>query len=172
MINARSETCAEKSSFRTPLEKRRCLVTADGFYEWKKIGTGKSAAKQPYLFTMNDDSAFAFAGIWETWKSPDGVVIESCSILTTTPNELTKDVHDRMPVILSPEQYDLWLDPGFSNTQELCAMLKPCDAGIMKKTAVSDRVNSPANDDADCARAVTAQSRLMNAPTLLLFNSE
>lgn len=156
MINARSETCTEKVSFKQPLERRRCLIPADGFYEWMKSGSGKSTTKQPYLFTMNDESAFAFAGIWDTWKSPEGRVVESCSIITTSPNELTKDVHNRMPVILPPEQYDLWLDPGFSNLQELSSMLKPYDAKQMKKVPVSSRVNSPANDDEECAKAVGA----------------
>jgi putative SOS response-associated peptidase YedK len=156
MINARAETCTVKVSFKTPLEKRRCLIPADGFYEWKKSGFGKRATKQPFLFTMNDDSAFAFAGVWDAWKSPEGKVVESCSILTTKPNELTKDVHDRMPVILAAEQYDLWLDPGFSNLQELSSMLKPYEARQMKKVPVSARVNSPENDDEECAKAVEA----------------
>jgi putative SOS response-associated peptidase YedK len=155
MINARSETCAEKPSFKGPLQKRRCLIPADGFYEWKKASNGKSA-NQPYLFTMHDDSAFAFAGIWETWKSPEGKTIETCSILTTTANEVTKDVHGRMPVILPKEQYELWLDPGFSNVEELRSMLHPYDAKQMNKVTVSTRVNSPANDDEECATAVAA----------------
>lgn len=156
MINARAETCAEKPTFKRPLEQRRCLIPADGFYEWKKTGSGKNLVKQPFLFTLQDESAFAFAGIWETWKSPEGQRIESCAILTTSPNELTCEVHDRMPVILPPEQYDLWLDPAFTNREELCAMLKPYDAAQMKKVPVSTRVNSPAYDDEECAKAVSA----------------
>ena len=113
MINARAEDVAEKPAFREALRKRRCLIPADGFYEWQKSG-GK---KRPFCFTMADDSLFAFAGIWERWKNPEGQWIETCSIITTTPNQLTEDVHDRMPVILHPEDYDLWLDPGFQQRE-------------------------------------------------------
>ena len=154
MINARAEGCADKTAFKEPLVKRRCLIPADGFYEWQRSGSGRHATKQPFLFKMKDDSAFAFAGIWERWKSPDGRVIESCSIFTTEPNEIAREVHDRMPVILAPEHYDLWLDPKFNDVEELQAMLKPFDARLMDKVPVSDRVNSPANDDPECAAEV------------------
>jgi putative SOS response-associated peptidase YedK len=107
MINARAETVATKPSFCEALKKRRCLIPADGFYEWKKEGKTKT----PFCFIMADKSLFAFAGIWETWKNPVGQLIETCSIITTTPNALCADVHDRMPVILPDPWYDLWLDP-------------------------------------------------------------
>src|SRR5207248_972265 len=100
-INARSETLLEKPAFKESFERRRCLIPADGFYEWTRSGR----SKQPFHFGMRDDALFAFAGIWDSWKSREGLVIQSCAILTTAPNELLSDVHDRMPVILSPENY-------------------------------------------------------------------
>ena len=147
LINARSETITEKPSFLTCLRERRCLVPADGFYEWKRIGRGK----QPYSFALTDDSVFGFAGIWDRWRSAGGEVIESYSILTTKPNAVTAEVHDRMPVILPREHYDLWLDPGFKDVASLCELLRPYDPGAMKMFPVSARVNDVANDDAQCA---------------------
>ena len=145
MINARSEGIIEKPAFSDALKKRRCLIPADGFYEWQKSG-GK---KKPFCFTMADEALFAFAGIWERWKDPEGKWIETCSIITTTPNKLTEDVHDRMPVILHPEDYDLWLDPGFHDTATLTGLLRPYEAEAMKRFEVSTRVNSVENDDPD-----------------------
>ena len=109
MINAWAETVATKPAFRDSLKKRRCLIPADGFFAWRKDGK----AKTPYCFTMADDALFAFAGIWDSWRTPEGKAIETCSIITTTPNFICADVHDRMPVILPDDAYDLWLDPGF-----------------------------------------------------------
>jgi putative SOS response-associated peptidase YedK len=149
MINARSETILEKPSFRTAFKKRRCLIPADGFYEWKKEGKGK----QPFHFGMKDDSLFAFAGIWERWKSPEGPVVESCAILTTTPNELVADVHDRMPVILPAAQYELWLTAEAERVAQLQDLLVPYPAVEMKRYPVSSAVNSPKNDMAACAAA-------------------
>ena len=120
-INARSETVATTASFREPFKSQRCLVPADGFYEWKREGK----TKQPYCFEVNDGELFAFAGLWDRWRGPQGHVIESCTILTTTPNSLLADIHDRMPVILSPDNYDLWLDPAFRNPPSVSEMLKP-----------------------------------------------
>jgi putative SOS response-associated peptidase YedK len=111
-INARSETAATKPAFRDPLKFRRCLIPADGFYEWFRR-TGSS--KQPYCFEVKDGELFAFAGLWDGWKNADGQWIKTCSILTTTPNSVTSAIHDRMPVILDRESYDLWLDPGMQN---------------------------------------------------------
>ncbi len=150
MINARSETAATKAAFRDALASRRCLVPADGFYEW--LRTGKS--KQPYCFEVNDGELFAFAGLWERWKDPGGQGIKSCSILTTTPNAVTSAVHDRMPVILDRGHYDLWLDPGMRNVDALSEMLKLCDAKMMGCYPVSSRVNYVANDDAECAKPI------------------
>jgi putative SOS response-associated peptidase YedK len=109
MINARAETVADTPAFRDPFRSRRCLIPADAFYEWTKEGKQKS----PFCFSMADDSIFAFAGIWDRWKNPDREWIETCSIITTSANALLSGIHDRMPVVLKPESYDLWLDPGF-----------------------------------------------------------
>jgi len=150
MINARSETAPTKPAFRDALAGRRCLVPADGFYEWVRMGK----AKQPYCFEVNNGELFAFAGIWERWKDPSGQWIQSCSILTTTPNAVTSAVHDRMPVILDRADYDLWLDPGMRNLDALSEMFKPCDAGAMRSYPVSNRVNHVANDDVECSTPV------------------
>lgn len=150
MINARSETVTEKPSFSDPLRSRRCLILADGFYEWKRVGK----EKLPFCFTLADESVFAFAGLWERWKSPQGQMTESCTILTTKPNELMQDVHDRMPVILPHEVYDLWLDPGFKKVEELQPLLKPYPAAAMRRYRVSQRVNAVKNDDAECAAKI------------------
>jgi putative SOS response-associated peptidase YedK len=154
MINARAETVASKPSFRDALKKRRCLIPADSFYEWRKDGK----VKTPFCFTKTDDSIFAFAGLWEQWKNPEGQLIETCSIITTTPNSLLADVHDRMPVILADEAYDLWLDPGFQKTDAVCALLKPYDPALMRRYEVSRRVNLVNNDDAACAEPVVREA--------------
>ena len=150
MINARSETAATKPAFRDALKFRRCLIPADGFYEWKRLGK----EKQPYCFEVNEGELFAFAGIWERWKDPGGKMLETCSILTTTPNAVTSAVHDRMPVILDPDNFDLWLDPGMKDASAACEMLKPYDAQFMRCYPVSSRVNHAANDDEKCSMPV------------------
>lgn len=150
MINARSETASTKPAFSEALKFRRCLVPADGFYEWRK--TGK--VKEPYCFEINDGQLFAFAGIWERWNDPSGKPLETCSILTTTPNAVTSAVHDRMPVILNPDNYDLWLDPGLKDAALVSDLLRPCDARLMRCYPVSSRVNSVINDDEECSRQV------------------
>jgi putative SOS response-associated peptidase YedK len=151
MINARAETVAEKPAFRESFKSRRCLIPADRFYEWKKVGK----AKQPFHFGMHDDS---FAGIWDRWKNPVGEVIETCSILTTTANALLADVHDRMPVIMPLGHYDLWLDPGFKNTGDLRELLRPYEPSLMRRYPVSTRVNLVKNDDPDCASELKQES--------------
>jgi putative SOS response-associated peptidase YedK len=150
MINARSETASTKPAFRDALKSRRCLIPSDGFYEW--VRTGK--AKQPYCFEVNEGELFAFAGMWDRWRGPDGGWIKTCSILTTTPNAVTSAVHDRMPVILDPDSYDLWLDPGMKDVSAVSDLLKPCDARMMQCYPVSTRINRVANDDAECSRPV------------------
>jgi putative SOS response-associated peptidase YedK len=150
MINARSETAATKPAFRDALKSRRCLIPADGFYEWKRDGK----AKQPYCFEVNDGELFAFAGLWDRWKDPSGNWIKTCSILTTTPNAVTGSIHDRMPSILDPDTYDLWLDPGMHNMRAVSDMLKPYDAKLMRCYPVSSRVNSVGNDDPECSAPV------------------
>ena len=147
MINARSETADAKPAFRDALKFRRCLIPADGFYEWQKSGS----AKQPYCFEVREGELFAFAGIWESWKDPSGKTLETCSILTTTPNAVTAAVHDRMPVILDPDGYDLWLDPGMRDVRAAADLLKPYDARLMRCYPVSSRINHVANDDEACS---------------------
>jgi len=161
MINARSETAGTKPAFRDALKLRRCLIPADGFYEWMQ--TGK--AKQPYCFEVNEGELFAFAGLWDGWKDPEGNWIRTCSILTTTPNSVTATVHDRMPVILDPDGYDLWLDPGMTKVEAVSDLLKPCDARLMRCYPVSTRINHVANDDEECSRPVEiaeVQNRLFS----------
>jgi putative SOS response-associated peptidase YedK len=158
-INARSETAATKPAFRDPLKFRRCLIPADGFYEWQRTGT----AKQPYCFEVNEGELFGFAGLWDGWKNAEGQWIKTCSILTTTPNAVTSAIHDRMPVILDRESYDLWLDPGMTDVQVVSEFLKPYDAKFMRCYPISSRVNTVGNDDAECSRPiefVEDQSRL------------
>jgi putative SOS response-associated peptidase YedK len=149
-INAKSETAATKPAFRDPLKFRRCLIPADGFYEWKRTG----AAKQPYCFEVNNGDLSAFAGLWDGWKNAEGQWIKTCSILTTTPNAVTSAVHDRMPVILDPDSYDLWLDPGMTDVQVVSEFLKPFDPSLMRCYPVSTRLNHVANDDEECCRPV------------------
>lgn len=148
MINARAETLAEKPSFRTAYRRRRCLVLADGFYEWRKE-PGRTT-KTPMYIRLTSGEPFAFAGLWEAWRAPDDQTILSCTIITTTPNELVKEIHNRMPVILDPEAYDLWLDPAERQTDELDEWLRPYPAEQMLAYPVSTFVNSPANDTPEC----------------------
>jgi putative SOS response-associated peptidase YedK len=149
-INARSETAAEKPAFRDPMRCRRCLIPADAFYEWKRSG----ASKQPYCFEVNDGEIFAFAGLWDGWKNAEGQWIKTCTILTTTPNAVTSAIHDRMPVILRKDDYDVWLDPGMTNVQVISELLKAYDARLMRSYPISTRINHVANDDEDCSRSV------------------
>jgi putative SOS response-associated peptidase YedK len=142
MINAGAETVSEKPSFRTASKKRRCLIVADGFYEWRKTDGGK----QPFYIRMKDSSPFAFAGLWEAWQ--DGEEIRSCSIITTIANDLMGEIHHRMPVILTPENYGVWLDPGFEEKEALSDLLRPYPSEEMEAYAVSRRVNKPSNIEA------------------------
>jgi putative SOS response-associated peptidase YedK len=150
MINATSQTASTKPAFRDALKFRRCLMPADGFYEWSRAGK----TKQPYCFEVSEGELFAFAGIWDRWKGPSGDWVKTCSILTTTPNAVTAAVHDRMPVILDSNDYDVWLDPGMQNVAAISELLKPFDARLMRYYPVSTRVNHVANDDEECSRPV------------------
>lgn len=152
LINARAESASQKSAFRAAFKTRRCLVPADGFYEWKKQ-EGKQ--KQPYLVRSADRSPFAFAGLWESWTGPDGETIESCTILTTDANELTQPIHDRMPVILKPEDYDLWLDPEIKDPELLKPLLRPYPSEEMVAEPVSSSVNKASYDAPDCVEPVS-----------------
>lgn len=146
LINARAETLAEKPSFRTALKRRRCLILADGFYEWKKDGKNKT----PMYIQLNDGTPFAFAGLWETWKGPDDTLIKSCTIITTDANALLKEIHDRMPVILPDKAWPLWLTPEELPAEKTLPLLKPFAASRMKAVAVSALVNNPRFDSPEC----------------------
>lgn len=146
MINARAETVAEKPSFRTAFKRRRCLIVADGFYEWQKTGS----KKQPYYFHLDQHHPFGFAGLWEHWQSPEGDQIQSCTILTTAANDTMRPIHDRMPVILHPQDYDLWLDPTVQSTDGLYSLLRPYPDVEMHHYPVSTKVNRPQNDSSEC----------------------
>lgn len=145
MINARAETVADKPSFRSAFKRRRCVVLADGYYEWKKEG----ARKQPFYIRLRDGHVFGMAGLWECWHAPDGSPIETCTVITTDANELTRSVHDRMPVILDHDTVSDWLAPNAERTQ-LEALLRPYFASRMEAYPVRTIVNSPTHDGPDC----------------------
>jgi putative SOS response-associated peptidase YedK len=144
MINARGETLAEKPSFRGSYRHKRCMILADGFYEWQALGDKKS--KTPYFIHMKDRQPFAMAGLWDTWESADGSSIKTCTIITTGPNELMETIHDRMPVILHPRDYAKWLDTAPQTPENLQPLIKPFPADAMSAYAVSTLVNKTTND--------------------------
>lgn len=142
MINARAETLAEKPSFKNAYKRRRCLVLADGFYEWRKEGDG---AKTPMYIRLASGDPFAFAGLWEMWQTAEDTIL-SCTIITTDPNDLMAQIHNRMPVILPPTAYEQWLDPAERSPDQLQGLLQPYPAELMTAYPVSKMVNSPKND--------------------------
>lgn len=148
MINARAETLGEKPSFRGPLKYKRCLILADGFYEWKAVEGAKS--KTPYFIHLASGAAFAFAGLWDEWRAPDGSQVRSATIITTEPNRLMAALHNRMPVILPPEACAAWLDPSPRLAADVLPLLKPYPAEAMQARPVSTLVNSPVNDRPEC----------------------
>jgi putative SOS response-associated peptidase YedK len=150
MINARAETLVEKPSFRSSFKSRRCLILADGFYEWKQ----ESASRTPIYIQLADKKPFAFAGLWAIWLSPDGSQIASCTIITTTPNKTIEQVHHRMPVILPPRHYEEWLDISRCDHRSLQDLLKPYPAKETHMYPVSKLVNSPRNDKAECLKSL------------------
>ena len=152
MINARAETLAAKPAFRSALRARRCLVVADGFYEWRKVGAGK----RPYFIGLASARPFGFAGLWERWAGAGGDAVESCTIVTTVANELVAPIHDRMPVILEPAEFALWLDPALRDPEALQALLRPRAAAGMVAYPVSELVNSPRNDVPECRAPLAA----------------
>ncbi len=141
LINARSETILEKPSFRAAFQRRRCLIPASGFYEWQALPDGK----QPFYFTPGDDTLMAFAGLWDQWRAPDGSLVESCTILTTTANAVVAPIHDRMPVIVPPDFDAVWLDPtsDIRKLHELCLAPPPV---MLRCYPVSKAVNQVSND--------------------------
>ena len=148
MINARAETLAEKPSFRSAFRRRRCLIPADGFYEWQQTPGLKT--KTPIYIRLKSGEPFAFAGLWENWNAPDGSNVLSCTIITTAPNALMEPIHNRMPVILPAAAYARWLEPGEQKPAELQALLQPYPAEAMTAFPVSTLVNRPENDVAAC----------------------
>jgi putative SOS response-associated peptidase YedK len=162
LINARSETVTEKPSFRQAIRYRRCLVLASGFYEWKLEGK----EKQPWLIRLKDGAPMVFAGLWETWKSPEGTVVESCTILTTASNRLVAPLHDRMPVILSPDEYRTWLERTTTDPTGLKKMFQPYPADLMERWEVSPMVNKVANDSADLVVPVQDDATTLTLETI------
>lgn len=155
-LNARSETVTKLPAFRNSILTKRCLIPADGFYEWRAMGR----VKQPYCFEVGEGDVFALAGLWDEWKSPGGEVIESCTILTTTSNSLISEMHDRMPVIVPPDKYDIWLDPDVTDFDAIKEILKPYDADQMRRYPVSRKLNNSKNEGAECAAPVTLDDPL------------
>jgi putative SOS response-associated peptidase YedK len=146
LINARAESAAEKPAFRTAMRRRRCLVAADGFYEWQKTGR----ARQPYFIRFRDDRPFAFAGLWEAWEGADHSMLETCTLLTTEANDLLRPIHDRMPVILPPESCSHWLDPSVEDPRQLARLLVPYATEPMEAYRVGTAVNSPSHETPRC----------------------
>jgi len=166
MINARAETLATKPAFRDAYQHKRCLIIADGFFEWKKQADGKT--KIPMYITLKSRQPFAFAGLWDTWKQPDGERLKTCTIITTEPNDLLTSIHNRMPVILQENAYDLWLDPDTTEPEVLNGLLVPYPAEEMIAYPVADTVNSPRNDVKDCIEPVDAPTPAQPAQLSLL----
>jgi putative SOS response-associated peptidase YedK len=161
MINARAETLATKNAYKPALKRRRCLIPADGFYEWKKVPGAKR--KQPYFIHRPDGEPFAFAGLWEVWRGPKdaegnrtGEPLRSCTIITTTPNETMAEIHDRMPVILPPSAWEEWLDPDNDDIETLGKLLVPAPASVTELRPVSTEVNNVRNKGAELASEIPA----------------
>lgn len=150
MINARAETIAEKPTFRKAFKHQRCLVLADGFYEWKQEGN----TKQPYYIRFKDHRLFAFAGLWERWEKTGMDRLESCTLITTGPNELMEPIHTRMPVILALKDYNDWLDPSLPPVERINVLLRPFPSEEMEAYPVSQIVNNPRNDQPECVMPV------------------
>lgn len=150
MINARAETLLEKPSFNRLVTRRRCVIPASGFYEWKHEGSGK----QPMFIHLKDNALFGFAGLWDEWQSPDGSPLRTCTIITTTPNDLMADIHDRMPAILKREDEAAWLDMSIKSAPVILSLLHPYKAAAMEAYPVSRRVNTPTVDDPELVTPV------------------
>ena len=150
MINARGETVAEKPAFRDALRRRRCLVLADGFYEWQRTG----GAKRPMRIVMRSGEPFAFAGLWSVWRDPEGKAVPSCAIITTAANDLLRPIHDRMPVVLPKDLEELWLDLSVEDASTLTSIMAPYSADALEAYEVSSLVNSFANDGTEVAAPV------------------
>lgn len=159
LINARAETLAEKPSFRVPLKKQRCLIPADGFYEWTRGGKGKT--KTPVYFKLKSGDPFAFAGLWDCWMDDDSGAVITCTIITTAANELAAKVHDRMPAILKAEDCEDWINPAPKTYEELKDRLTPYPAEQMEFYPVSNLVNNPRTDSPECIRPAAEEGPLL-----------
>lgn len=146
MINARADTVADKPAFRSSFQRKRCIIPADGFYEWQKIGT----EKQPMRITLKDEGIFSMAGLYDSWIAPDGSKVSSCTIITTTPNALMENIHDRMPVILHPEDEAIWLNRAIQDKNILLPLLQPFPAEQMRAYPVTAKVGNVRFDDPEC----------------------
>lgn len=164
LANARAEGIASKPAFREAFRQRRCVVPASGFYEWQTVGR----LKQPWYFQMRDETPFVFAGLWERWNSADGVELQTCSLITTTPNDIVRPLHDRMPVILRGGTIDTWLDPAISEAPQLEPLLMPLASEDMKATPVSSRVNSVRHEGPECLEPATPIGKEPASPQLSL----
>ena len=154
MINARAETLADKPAFRSAFRKRRCLIAADGFYEWRTTAEAPKAPKQPYYIRLESDAPFAIAGLWERWRDPAGATIESCTLITTEANPELASIHHRMPVILAPADYDAWLEPRPAAAEALHDLLRPYHGCGMTAIPIGRHVNNVRNDDPACIEAL------------------
>jgi len=152
IINARAETVAEKPSFRDSFKKRRCLVLANGYYEWKKVGKNKL----PHYVYPVSERPFGFAGLYDTWRSKDGGTLSTCTIITTEPNELLRPLHDRMPVIVPKDRESLWLDDSVAGEKSLLSMLRASVSEVLEIREVSTLVNSPLNDVPECIQPLSS----------------
>ncbi len=146
LVNARAETLAAKPSFRDAFSHRRCIIPAGGFYEWAQHGR----ARKPWLFQRPDGAVFGFAGLWETWRAPDGSVLESCAFVTTAPNAVMRPIHHRMPALLAPENFATWLDPDADPARDLAPLLRPAPDDAFTATALSSYVSNVRHDDPAC----------------------
>jgi putative SOS response-associated peptidase YedK len=151
LINARSESLLEKPSFRTAFQKKRCLIIADSFYEWKR---GNEKNKTPMRIKLKSNQLFAMAGLWERWQSPEGTSLFTCTVITTSPNLLVKEIHDRMPVILQPKDEKIWLDPSIQDPRILMPLLVPLQENLMDAYEVSSMVNSPTHNTIDLIQEI------------------
>ena len=156
LINARSETVAEKPAYRAAFKARRCLIPVDGFYEWKREGRGKV----PFFLQMRDERLFSLAGLWEWWRPKEGKAVESCTVITTEPNDVLRPIHDRMPVIVSPTDFERWLDPMNQNVDELKSLLRPYPPDEMTARQVSRHVNNPRNNGPECIQAIDVRQAI------------